>query len=213
LRKVIIAVLLSMLLFGSIYFIELNICKLSYRKNKYEAEEILRIAHNLVDNQSRKNENVSINNDSSTSNVLNNNKETKMNKSENDIIGILYIEKLDIEAPVKEGTTQEVMKTSIGHFPESDYWNGNVSLASHNSGTSMHYFQDIHTLNINDQIKYKTQFGEKVYKVQSIDKINDTDWSKVVKNDSYEKQKNTITLITCINGQPDYRLCVRGVEV
>ena len=77
----------------------------------------------------------------------------------------------------------------------------------------LHYFQDIHTLNINDQIKYKTQFGEKVYKVQSIDKINDTDWSKVVKNESYEKQENTITLITCINGQPDYRLCVRGVEV
>ena len=68
-----------------------------------------------------------------------------MNKSENDIIGILYIEKLDIEAPVKEGTTQEVMKTSVGHFSESDFWNGNVSLASHNSGTSMHYFQNIHT--------------------------------------------------------------------
>lgn len=212
-KKIIIAVLLSMLLFGSICFIEFNICKLSYRKNKYEAEEILRIAHNLIDNQSTENETVSINNDSSTSNVLNNNKETKMNKSENDIIGILYIEKLDIEAPVKEGTTQEVMKTSVGHFSESDFWNGNVSLASHNSGTSMHYFQNIHTLKVNDRIKYKTQLGEKIYKVQSIDTIKDTDWSKVVKNDDYKNQENTITLITCINGQPDYRLCVRGVEI
>jgi len=201
LRKITIAVLISMLLLGSVCFIEFNICKLSYKRNKDESEEILKIAHNLTDNQKIVNE----------SENMNNNENIK--RSENEIIGILYIEKLDIEAPVKEGTTQEVMKTSIGHFPESDYWNGNVSLASHNSGTSMHYFQDIHTLNINDQIKYKTQFGEKVYKVQSIDKINDTDWSKVVKNDSYEKQKNTITLITCINGQPDYRLCVRGVEV
>ncbi len=200
-RKIAIAILISALLLGSICFIEFNICNLLYKKNKYDSEEILKIAHNLVDNQNIADEKESINND------------TNINKLDNEVIGILYIEKLDIEAPIKEGTTQEVMKTSIGHFSESDFWNGNVSLASHNSGTSMHYFQNIHTLNINDQIKYKTQLGEKVYKVQSIDKIKDTDWSKVMKNTSNENQENTITLITCINGQPDYRLCVRGVEI
>lgn len=196
-RKITIIILISMLLLGSVCFIEFNIFRLLYKRNKNEAEETLRIAHNLVDSKNTVNKLERTNN--------------SINKLENDVIGILYIDKLNIEAPVKEGTTQEVMKTSIGHFIESDFWNGNVSLASHNSGTSMHYFQNIHKLKINDEIKYKTQLGEKTYKIKSIDKIKDTDWSKVEKNDN--SNENTITLITCINGQPDYRLCIRGVEI
>lgn len=129
----------------------------------------------------------------------------------NEIIGILIIKKLNIEAPIKEGTTQEVMRTSIGHFTESDYWNGNVALASHNGGTSMHYFENLNKLNMNDEIIYKTQFGERKYRVQSINKIDDTDWSMV--NKSNKLDENTITLITCINGKPDKRLCVRGIEI
>ena len=138
----------------------------------------------------------------------------KKNVLENDIIGVLNIPKLNVEAPIKEGTSQEVMKTSIGHFSESDFWNGNVSLASHNSGTSMHFFQNLNKLSINDEIIYKTQLGERKYKVQSINNIDDTDWSMVKKNDSGDdNKKNTITLITCINGKPDKRLCVRGIEI
>ena len=133
---------------------------------------------------------------------------------ENDVIGILVIPKLQVEAPVKEGTSQEIMKTSVGHFIESDYWNGNVSFASHNSGTSMHFFENINMLDINDEIEYITEYGERKYKVKSIDIIEDTDWSMVVKNnEKSENRENTITLITCINGQPNYRLCVRGVEI
>lgn len=129
-----------------------------------------------------------------------------------DIIGVLKIDKLHIEAPIMEGTSQEVMKTSVGHFSESDYWNGNVSLASHNSGTSAHYFEKINTLGINDEIEYITRLGVKKYKVESLNTIESTDWSMVVKNDK-QLSNNTITLITCINGQPDYRLCVRGTEI
>ena len=198
-KKITIIILMSMLLLGSVCFIDFNICKLSYNRNKNEADEVLKIAHNLVDSRDTSNELQNANNNT--------------NKIENDVIGILYIEELDLEAPVKEGTTQEVMKTSIGHFTESDFWNGNVSLASHNSGTSMHYFQNIHKLKINDEIKYKTQLGEKVYKIKSIDTIKDTDWSMVEKNKNTDTKENTITLITCINGQPNYRLCVRGVEI
>lgn len=187
-------------LFCCICLLEFSVCKLSIQKNKNESKEILKIAHELVDEKQKakplqeSNENQQI-----------------IEKHENDVVGILSIEKLNIEAPIKEGTTQAVMKTSVGHFTESDFWNGNVSLASHNGGTNMHYFQDIHTLQINDEIKYKTELGEKIYKVQSVEKISDTDWSKVIGNSG--KETNTITLITCINGQPDYRLCVRGIEI
>lgn len=187
-------------LFCCICLLEFSVCKLSIQKNKNESKEILKIAHELVDEKQK----------AKPSQESNENQQI-IEKHENDVVGILSIEKLNIEAPIKEGTTQAIMKTSVGHFTESDFWNGNVSLASHNGGTNMHYFQDIHTLQINDEIKYKTELGEKIYKVQSVEKISDTDWSKVIGNS--EKKTNTITLITCINGQPDYRLCVRGIEI
>jgi sortase A len=159
-----------------------------------KSEEILKIAYEQIEE---------------------NNQETTLeNISTETVIGVLVIPSLKIEAPIKEGTSQEVMNTSIGHFTESDYWNGNVSFASHNSGTSAHYFEKINKLNVNDEIEYITKLGTRTYKVQSIKKIESTDWSMVMKSDGQTQNKeNTITLITCITGQPDYRLCVRGVEI
>lgn len=197
-KRKIVVVLTCVILIMCVCILEFSVCRLTYKRNKEQSELILKTAYEIVDKKYDAEEIQDVDNES-------------IEKSENDILGILYIEKLNIEAPVKEGTTQDVMKTSVGHFTESDFWNGNISLASHNSGTSMHYFKDIHKLQVNDEIKYKTELGERTYKVQTIEKIKDTDWSKVVKNS--KNSKNTITLITCINGQPDYRLCVRGIEV
>lgn len=129
---------------------------------------------------------------------------------EDETIGILCIPKLNIQAPIKEGTSQEIMKTAIGHFTESNYWNGNVSLASHNGGTNAHYFENINKLTENDEIEYITKLGSKKYKVEKIYKISSDDWSQVIGN---EGNINTITLITCINGAPKYRLCVKGIEI
>jgi sortase A len=196
-RKAVI-ILCCVLIFCCFCLIEITISKFTYRKNKEQSEIVLSLAHELVDNNSITSQEVDVYNE-------------KNERNENDILGVLYINKLKIEAPIKEGTTQEVMKTSVGHFVESDFWNGNVALASHNSGTCMHYFKDINKLQINDEIRYKTVLGEKTYKVQTIEKISDTDWSKVVGSQCNEI--NTLTLITCIDGQPDYRLCVQGKEI
>ena len=57
---------------------------------------------------------------------------------------------------------------------------------------------------------------EKKYKVQKMYKISSYDWSSVigvVNTKNTEDNKNTITLITCINGMPNYRLCLKGVEI
>lgn len=136
---------------------------------------------------------------------------------EDNTIGILCIPKLNVQAPIKDGTSQEIMKTAIGHFTESNYWNGNVSLASHNGGTNAHYFENINKLIENDEIEYITKLGSKKYKVEKIYKISSDDWSSVLGNENIEtensKKNNTITLITCINGMPNYRLCVKGVEI
>lgn len=208
-KKFKIAILLCIILCISIFFIEFNLCKLTYNKNIEESEEILKIAHSMI---GEKNESNILNNYLDTVSDIDFISDTDIINDMN-IIGILVIPKLQIEAPIKEGTSQNVMKTSIGHFTESDYWDGNVSFASHNSGTSVHYFEKINTLNVGDEIEYITKLGTRKYKVQSVKQIESTDWSMVVKNNQVEDEKNTITLITCINGKSNYRLCVRGVEV
>ena len=125
-----------------------------------------------------------------------------------DIIGVLEIEKLNIKAPVKSGTTKEVLKYSIGHFPESDIWDGNIALASHNRGSYAHYFENINELKNEDEIQYTTDKGTRKYHVVEKIKIKGTDWDKVLE----KKEKNTLTLVTCITGEREYRLCVKAIE-
>jgi len=200
------------LIVGSIILIETSVCKLTYKKNQNETNEILRIAYEYLNNE--ENEDKKFRNDIDH-NIDKVNKITQIeeNLAPNDtnIIGVLKINKLQVEAPIRDGTSQEIMRTSIGHFYESDYWNGNVSLASHNGGTNAHFFEKINTLNENDEIEYITKQGTRKYRVKSIKKIENTDWSLVVKNNN--QSENTITLVTCIDNQPNYRLCVRGVEI
>lgn len=131
------------------------------------------------------------------------------NAEEKDIIGILEIEKLNIKAPIMEGTTQQILKYAVGHFKESDIWNGNVALASHNRGSYAHYFENINKLEKGDRITYKTNFGDRNYCVIEKKKILETDWSTVLEL----KEKNTITLVTCITGDKEYRLCIKAIEI
>lgn len=124
------------------------------------------------------------------------------------LIGILEIPKLNIKAPVKEGTSQPILKYSVGHFSNSSDWNGNIALASHNRGDYVaHYFSNIHELVVGDEIIYKTKFGERRYVVEKTKQIESTDWS-VISN----TKENRITLITCIKNKPQLRLCVQAVE-
>lgn len=195
-KKICVAVLISIICLCSVFYIEHNIYKIVSIKK--QSENLLENAYYIVEQQKEQNVNsVDISNDVDIHN--------------GDVIGLILIPKINIEAPIREGTSQKVMENSVGHFVESDYWDGNVSLASHNSGTSAHYFEKINTLEINDEIIYKTVNGTKKYRVQHINKIKSTDWSMVNKKSNNEN--NTITLITCINSQPNYRLCVRGIEV
>ena len=173
----------------SISIVEFCLYNISYNDNKKESEKELKIAYDSINtvNNDRQYPELpqswyvkvakNLNNGSLKNGVeseVSNYKQEIL--CENNIIGVLVIKKLQIEAPIKEGTSQDVMKTSIGHFVESDYWNGNVSLASHNSGTSVHYFEKINKLGVNDEIEYITKLGTKVYKVQSINKIDEDTW-------------------------------------
>jgi LPXTG-site transpeptidase (sortase) family protein len=57
-------------------------------------------------------------------------------------------------------------------------------------------------------IEYTKDGKKKRYHVEVIAVIKDTDWSYL-----QQTKDNRITLITCVENQPEYRLCVQGVEI
>lgn len=121
----------------------------------------------------------------------------------------IQIPKINLIANIKEGTTQSVMARNVGHFNETSTFNGNVGLAAHNRGIGVEsYFKNIKYLEIGDEIIY--QKGEEIrkYKVVTNIVIDETDWT-YLKN----TQDNRLTLITCVENQPEYRRCVQAVQV
>lgn len=120
----------------------------------------------------------------------------------------IEIPKIELEAPISEGTSQEVMLEYVGHFENTGILNGNIGLAAHNRGFPINYFARLKELEINDEIIYKTQYGTKKYKVILSTIIQDTDWSYL-----QETEENKITLITCVENEPAKRRCIQGIEI
>lgn len=125
-----------------------------------------------------------------------------------DTIWSLKIPKINLKALISEGTEDEVLCNYIGHFSNTGILNGNIGLAAHNRGYEKNFFKDLKELEINDEIIYEYKNNKKIYKINKIEEINSDDWSLL--NISRE---NKITLITCIENEPDKRLCVQAVEI
>lgn len=126
---------------------------------------------------------------------------------DNDTIGVLTIPDILLEnAPIKESTELSTLATAIGHFTNTSIYNGNVGLASHNGGKG-DYFKDLNKLKVGNEIYYQTRFGVKRYLVKTIEIIDEDDWSYL-----QETEDNRLTLITCVKGQDNKRLCVQAVE-
>ena len=124
-------------------------------------------------------------------------------------IGTLTIPKINLyDIDICESVELETLSYAIGHFENTSIYEGNIGLASHNAGTNANYFANINKLNMGDEIYYTTKYGTKKYLVNDIQQISSYDWSKLESSD-----KNMITLITCISGVPDMRLCVQGFEI
>lgn len=119
----------------------------------------------------------------------------------------IEIPSVDLKAPIKEGTGKETMDKFVGHFEETKTWDGNVCLAAHNRGYENNYFSRIKELKEGDMISYFYNNQIKQYIVQKNDIIKDTDLSCLE-----ETQENKITLITCVENEPNYRRCVQAIE-
>ena len=126
---------------------------------------------------------------------------------EEDLIGSLKIEKINLNGTVKEGSTNEILKDYIGHIEETAKYDGNVGLAAHNRGNKYSYFARINELEPGDEIIYTTKYGERKYIVDTKKEILETDWSNLDGTSD-----NRLTLITCIKNKVNQRLCVQAVQ-
>ena len=119
----------------------------------------------------------------------------------------IIIPVIGIEAQIKQGVSQEILANYVGHFEETQLENGNIGLAAHNRGNNPSYFKEIKTLQKKDKIIYKIGTKIKEYEVISVNKIEETNWNYL-----QPTQDNRITLITCVENEPEYRICVQAIE-
>ena len=142
---------------------------------------------------------------------LNDNVIEELNQKEinyDDTIGKLTIPDILLkDAPIKESVELSTLSEAIGHFTNTSIYSGNVGLASHNSGSSGDFFRNLNKIKKGSEIYYETSYGTKRYVVDTIVEIDEEDWSYLE-----ETQDNRITLITCVAGQKEKRLCVQAKE-
>ena len=122
-------------------------------------------------------------------------------------LGVLKIPSIGLSVSVYEGTGSATLAKGAGHFEDTSIWDGNVAVAGHNRGVNG-IFGKIHTLNTGDTITLTTALGTRTYAVSSVTKVSVNDISGL-----QSSATNMITLYTCVMDQPDYRWCVRGVEL
>lgn len=130
-------------------------------------------------------------------------------KEESNINQNWYIKvpSISLNAQIAEGTNAEILDKFVGHFEDTSKENGNIGLAAHNRGYENNYFSGLKSLKDGEEILYKHNDFYKVYVVTKHEIIKDTDWSNLENTDV-----NTITLITCVENEPEYRRCIQGIE-
>lgn len=119
----------------------------------------------------------------------------------------IEIKSISLKANISEGTTKEVLNKNIGHFIETSKEEGNIGLAAHNRGYDVNYFEKLKLLKEGDEIIYRHNNFEKIYEVSKNIIITDTDWEQLENT-----EENMLTLITCVENEPNYRRCVKAIE-
>ena len=125
--------------------------------------------------------------------------------SRNNILGIIKIEDIDFEGIIYEGTTQDILKLGVGHFEDTPNFDGNVCLAAHNTNK---FWAKLKNLKNGSKIVYTSYLGKREYEVFSSKQIEETDLTSLENT-----EENIITLITCVKGQKEKRLCVQAREI
>ncbi|MBS5864111.1 MAG: class D sortase [Clostridium sp.] len=134
--------------------------------------------------------------------------EQYQNKIDTKKIWQIEIPRINLVAPIAEGTSANIMNEYVGHFEETPKNKGNIGLAAHNRGYKVNYFQNLKLLQKGDLIIYTYNGEISKYSVNELGIIKDIDWSKL-ESSSQDK----LTLITCLEDEPEYRRYIQAVKV
>jgi sortase A len=105
-------------------------------------------------------------------------------------IGVLRIEKIDLEVPVFDGTDDFTLNRGVGRIigtarPDAP---GNLGIAGHRDG----FFRGLKDITVGDTLQVETRNGTRAYRVDNVSIVSPTDVS-VLKNES----NPSLTLVTC----------------
>lgn len=126
-------------------------------------------------------------------------REVKRGSAESTAVGRIAIGRIGLDAPVLEGTTQEILKKGVGHFTKTPQPGGagNVALAAHRDT----FFFPLRYIRVGDEITLTNAEGAHRYRVEKT-------W--VVKPKNIEvldpTEAPSLTLVTC------YPFNLRGVN-
>lgn len=126
--------------------------------------------------------------------------------SEQEVIGIIEIETLDLKYPIVEGADSKSIAYAIGHMSETAGIGekGNCVLCGHNGSRNGTFFTNLNQISIGDEVKIFDKKGDwHRYEVKETFIIGPRDNS--VKNQSGEE---ILTLLTCANSGTQRFICV-----
>ncbi len=126
----------------------------------------------------------------------------------------IKIDKINLNAPVYHGTTEDVLQHYIGHLEGTSLPIGGPSTHSAMSGhrglPSAVLFTNLDRMEVGDQFSIIVLGEEHIYEVDQIVEVLPNDMSPL----AIEKGKDYCTLITCTPyGVNTHRLMVRGIRI
>lgn len=138
------------------------------------------------------------------------NKEDDATEENENIIGIIEIPKIELTAPIGQGTDNETLKYSVGHFENTAMpgEKGNCCIIGHRSYTYGEYFNRLDEMKKDDDITI--QYNNKTYNyvVSDIFVVEPYEISVLENNENNDPE---ITLITCTPLRiGTHRLIIKG---
>lgn len=104
----------------------------------------------------------------------------------------IKIDKIDLELPVYFGDTLEILKKGVGHSSGSYFpgEGGSIIYMGHNSKKMFRRFSE---LQIGNEIKITTNYGEYTYKIYDMQLIKETEVDKL----PIQREKEILMIYTC----------------
>lgn len=130
------------------------------------------------------------------------------NNNQDNYLGILIIDKINLEYPIFNDFSEENLKISICKFSGSNLkGNGNITILGHNYKNK--FFGNLEKLEINDKISIDSNGEKNNYFIFKIYETDSNDLNCL--NPMYYNSKE-LTLITCKKNNNKKRLVVKAIK-